>query len=97
MIPLGRRLGARVRLAICMHVHSFFHPLARGVHQVVRTFAVMGAAGDPFNSTPMGVNLISCCPPHERPTGMHRTCGKPNAIKKDMYTHPEYVTALTRA
>ena len=36
---------------------------------------------EPFDSTPMAVNSISFGSPHERPMGVHRTCGEPNEIK----------------
>ena len=36
-----------------------------------------------FDSTPVGVNLISSRPPHVRPMGVHRTCGEPDEIKKN--------------
>ena len=44
----------------------------------------------PFNSTPMGVNLMSFGSPHVRPMGC--TCGWAGEIKKS--THPGSFTAL---
>ena len=73
---------------------------ARAVHRR----GAQGVAGphhgrtrpEPFNPTPMAVNSISSGPPHvlRAHTGVHRTCGEPDEIKKN--THPKRFTALCR-
>ena len=72
-------------------------PKKKRVFLYRNTFRWPGTCHGPFNSAPMGVNSISCCPPHVRPMGLHRTCGEPGETKKDTCTHPEYVTSLARA
>ena len=71
--------------------------MARPILQVRRDGAARGDGGagtrlKPFNSTPMAVNPISSGSPHVRPTGVHRTCGEPDEIKKN--THPKNIPAL---
>ena len=57
---------------------------------------LLGTRHEPFNFTPMGVNLISSGSPHARctPMGVHRTCGEPDETKKN--THPKCVAAFFR-
>jgi len=51
-----------------------------------------GTRPEPFNYTPMAVNLISSGSPRVRPMG--RTCGEPDETKKN--THPKDFTAFFR-
>ena len=53
-----------------------------------------GTRRGPFTSTPVAVNSISPGSPYVCPTGVRRTCGEPDEIKKN--PHPELITALGR-
>jgi len=54
----------------------------------------MGTRLEPFNSTPMGVNSISCGSPHVCPMG--RTCGEPNEIKKNTHRKTSPLLSVSR-